>query len=255
MAVDPKLLLSLMPEQFRDQAIGKQSDDYVLFLDLWGTSELLSKFQNSGDLLDQATIAHTQTHFVSTLGRLCHALPAVNAHQVSDCAFAFSKSFPDLLAFACSAFKHMTFRSDKFMFCPVRGGISKGLLYFADGGTLQALRNFKYTAEIGHGMVEAATLEKKGPKGMRLFIGQKLKSEVPQAYQSNVRSTKDLDGQDILEINWMKDDHFFHNYLGAAIEGNPMKQVLTSLGTLWSTNGNKYQQQVGGSLTDLLRWN
>lgn len=255
MSVDPKLLLSLMPEQFRNQVIGKQSDDYVLFLDLWGTSDLLSKFQQSGDLLDQANIAHTQTHFVSTLGRLCDAMPAVNAHQISDCAFVFSKNFSDLLAFACTTFKHMTFRLDKFMFCPVRGGISKGLLYFTDGGTLQALPNFKYTAEIGHGMVEAATLEKRGPKGMRLFAGQKLKSEIPQVYQSNVRSIKDLDGQDILEINWMKNDHFFNNYLGATVEGNPMKQVLDSVGNLWSTKGNKYQQQVGGSLTDLLSWN
>lgn len=254
MSVDAKLLLSLMPEQFKTQVIGRQSDDYVLFLDLWGTSELLSRFQQSGDLLDQANIAHTQTHFVSTLGRLCKELPRVNAHQISDCAFVFSKDLSDLLTFACTAFKNMTFRLDKFMFCPLRGGISKGLFYFADGGTLKALSNFKYTAEIGTGMVEAATLEKKGPKGMRLFTSEALTKEIPQSFQSNVRATKDIDNKDILEVNWMRNDHFFNDYLNANIESQSMNQHLTDLATVWSTKGNNYQQQVGNSLIDLLNW-
>src|SRR5258708_30014861 len=159
---------------FLDAITGADSNEYVLFLDLWGTSAALEKYASTKDLLDRAEIAHIQAHFVSTLGRLSNYFKSIRTTQASDCSFSFSENFEDLISFACCAFKHMTILHERFHLVPIRGGISKGLVKIVDGGTLGQLTNFKYTSETGIGLVEAATMEKRGPKGNRLFLSLEL---------------------------------------------------------------------------------
>lgn len=254
MTIDPKLLLSLLPKEIQDAATGIHSEEYVLFLDLWGTSAALEKYYQTNDLLDRAQVAHVQAHFVSTLGRLSQQFPSVRTTQASDCAYSFSANLEDLISFASSTFKCMTHRGDHFFLIPIRGGISKGLVHIKDGGTLGSIPNFKYTSEIGVGMVEAAHLEKRGPKGMRLFAAQRMMNEVPQLFQKSFRSIKDRDNKDVIELNWTHSDNYNRKYLGESIKGQTASSFLLQIGQLWSTQGNPYQQNVGQSLSDLLAW-
>ncbi len=137
---------------------------------------------------------------------------------------------------------------------PIRGGISKGLIYFEDGGTLGSLSNFKYTSEIGHGMVEAAILEKNGPKGMRLFLAKHLEKELAPTLSKSCKINQDKDKTEIIEYNWMHSDSFIKVYLDESLRHVKMRDHLKSFGSTWSANGNQYQQLVGNSVLELLGW-
>lgn len=254
MSVDPKVLLALLPKNIQEAATGKHSEEYVLFMDLWGTSAALEKYQQTKDLLDRAEVAHMQSHFVSTLGRLSQQFPKVRTTQASDCSFSFSENLEDLISFAGSTFKCMTHMGERFFLLPIRGGIGKGLVRIQDGGTLQSISNFTYTSEIGIGMVESATLEKKGPKGMRLFTTADLAKEIPVRFQNSHRATKDKDGKDIIELNWTHPDSHNTSYLTESIKGQTSAQFLDTIGKNWIFYGDKYQKEVGQSLVDLLSW-
>jgi hypothetical protein len=254
MTLDIKTVLKFLPKELQDAATGIHSDEYVLFLDLWGTSAALEKYSLTKDILDRAEIAHIQSHFVSTLGRLSNQFPTVRTTQASDCSFSFSENFEDLISFASSTFKCMTHRGTNFFLVPIRGGISKGLVHIQDGGTLSAVSNFKYTSEIGIGMVESAHLEKRGEKGMRLFAPTSLSPEIPSLFQKSYRATQDRDGKSILEVNWTHPDNYNTTYLGNMIGTTSAKDFLTTAGKSWLAQGNKFQQDIGRSLNDLLIW-
>lgn len=254
MGIEVRELLNLLPKAIRDAATGSQVDEYVLFLDLWGTSAALEKYARTKDLLDRAEIAHIQAHFVSTLGRLSVNFPSVRTTQASDCSFSFSENFEDLISFGFSAFKCLTHQGNRFFLVPLRGGIGKGLVKITDGGTLGSIQNFKYTSEIGIGMVEAPSLEKFGDKGMRLFASKKLETEIPSRFKNSFRPTKDVKGKDILEMNWTHPDNHNTHYLTESIGDQTTREFLTKMGETWSSQGDKYQKEIGDSLNDLLKW-
>jgi len=118
------------------------------------------------------------------------------------------------------------------------------------GGSIQV----KSATEIGIGMVEAATLEKKGPKGMRLFVSTSLQKEIPQRFQKSFKATKDRDGKDILEINWTHPDKHNTAYLNQSLKEGLVTDILAKAGHSWLTQGDKYQQDIGKSIIDLLNW-
>lgn len=254
MTADIKTILKLLPKDIQDAATGIHSEEYVLFLDLWGTSAALDKYSQTMDILDRAEVAHIQSHFVSTLGRLSVQFPAVRTTQASDCSFSFSENIEDLISFASSVFKCMTHRGSDFFLIPIRGGLSRGLVHIQDGGTLGKISNFKFTSEIGIGMVEAAHLEKRGEKGMRLFIASSLQAEIPKLFQKSYKASKDRDGKDVLEINWTHPDNHNTTYLGEQLKGVSTKDFLKMISTSWSTQGNKFQQDIGNSIQYLLTW-
>lgn len=254
MTTDIKDLIKFFPKELQDAATGIHSEEYVLFLDLWGTSAALEKYSKTKDILDRAEVAHIQAHFISTLGRLSLQFPSVRTTQASDCSFSFSENFEDLLSFASSVFKCMTFRGSDFLLIPIRGGVSKGLIHIKDGGTLGQISNLKFTSETGIGMVEAAHLEKRGAKGMRLFATPSIRLEIPPLFQNSYRAAKDRDGKDVLELNWTQPDNHNTSYLGEKLKGVLVKDILTTAGQSWSTQGDQYQQDIGHSLNDLLSW-
>jgi len=151
MTLDINTILGLLPKDIQDAATGVHSEEYVLFLDLWGTTAALEKYSKTKNILDRANIAHIQAHFVSTLGRLSNepAFKDVRTVQASDCSYSFAENFDDLISFAASAFKCTTFRGLDFFFSPIRGGIGKGLVHVQDGGTLGKIPNFKFTSDSG----------------------------------------------------------------------------------------------------------
>lgn len=211
-----------------------QNPSYVLFLDLWGT---LAKLENAQE------VESCQRHFFGTLDSLKSSTPEVTVTVSGDCASAYATELLPLLKFSTLLFQKMNLAGESFQLRPLRGAIAFGSFYLGEGKA------------VGIGNLEAARIEKTGQKGMRLFLTKDLATQAQEAgylvRESNAR------GLEHAEVNWMKTPKF-ENDLGPFL--NQRRGELTTAD--WLTGSSKelferndsYFQQLGSSLTDLVRW-
>ncbi len=185
-----------------DMLAGKKKGDMcVLFVDMLGTKDVLKS-------MNQIDISKRHQQFINVLGNLNRnpKFRELRIHQVSDCAFVYSDDVSALLDFSTALFKMMLvgLGNSKYYGYLMRGGIGRGQVELADDGGWEVLcPGFHYCPMIGYGNLEAALLEKDGPRGARLFISKTVRSLITDNVLDLIRP---VENQDYYEVNWMLAD-------------------------------------------------
>lgn len=248
----------MSPSGIMDAMVGKTSRDFTFILDLIGTTEKI-KLASSNNINAKADIAYQQTHFIRVLALVAKAFPDVKVHQISDCAFLHSDNLISILTACTAVFKNMTNFGDRLSQFALRGGGAMGLTEFLETDEFQketsTMPNFKYSRLIGKGLVEANHLEKKGARGMRLFLTREVFDDL-QRFQHpfKIRPSVTRDAIDCYEVNWMSDDHFFKDYLGASFSHGGVKDSLTLWGQSLQGHPELPVIELGNSLLELISW-
>lgn len=241
-----------------DNMIGRQEDDeYVFFLDIVGTSEQLMSSWNDEDFLLKGNIALRQTHFIRILALLAKEFPQVSVRQLSDCAILHSKDLRAVVTFAVATFKHITIYGDKFSGWAIRGGGGKGLRHFVSTAEFDkevaAMGNFSYSSVLGKGNVESADLEKKGPRGMRLFITDEVANDL-RNQSFKLRAVKTRNGDSCYEINWMSKDPLVQGYFRETLKGQAMRDILLKWSSMLALSQDQRINEFALSIGDLVAW-
>lgn len=234
---------------------GKQTDKYLAFLDVWGTTARIEKSEKSGDLLDHGDLAQIQSTFLSVLAAVASQNSDVDILTASDGAYVVSSDINKLLKILRIIMSGTQTWKGHFHLIPLRGAISTGLSEIRDDKqALTKIPNFHYMPYFGSAFVKTYLMEKLAPKGMRVFVTESVKDKIEQTgsqLSPSMGSVGVLNGQKepYYELNWL-DNSVLDDPIGHTTFGSELSKVAQ----IFREKGSSYQKDIGLSLQGLIEW-
>jgi hypothetical protein len=235
-------------------------NDFVLYLNLWGTTAKLWEKTPGDDLFPDSDLLSCQRHFTRTLHELVtqgpeSRSPELKAVQMGDLAYVTSSDPEELLLFGAQILQKMTIETcgetQRFRLWPLRGAIARGVE--ANAFNWPETKKFLGAAIPGPGSIEAAYLEKSAQKGMRLFLTDEVQKQIPHHHAPIIRS-RQTRGTEHFEINWMKAPTGETPYLDRRAQAQSLREHLQRTSRELIEVESNYFQQLGASFADLLSW-
>lgn len=243
-----------------EEIVGSPTEKFLVFIDLWGMTEMIAKAGRTGDLLDVANVVQVQSRFWSLLGVKAQHYPQVEIISASDAAYLVGDDPAVLIEIVNDFFCYLSVLTGPFHLIPLRAAMSAGLRRLPVGPSISSLQNFKFAPYIGEAFVKTYKMEKGGPAGMRFFVtesarqalGSKTKFMISPESVGKV-AVKDEPGEDYFEVNWLE-----RQYLNCVIRKQPTQVTfgaeIESVASLWKSRGNRYMKDVGSGILDLITW-
>ncbi len=230
---------------------GKATSKTIAFLDLWGTTSKLKQFAKSGDILDQMGITQAQASFTSALASAAKYDSKIEIIQASDGAFICADAADSVIAAIGKIFAITCIHTGKFHLIPLRASLSKGIVEIhRDDDLEKKVPNYKFLPYWGEGFLKVTYLEKKGRRGMRVFLTEEVFSDLkddfkecvlPEPYEMEFSALGKTER--VFEFNWLLDSDW---------NGTQLTVELVKRGKVWRAEGNEYQKEIGESIDDLI---
>lgn len=252
---------------------GKKQDDKVLgFVDLCGTKVFIQKYLKDEIGNMQRTLTVLQTSFSSALLNVAKDNQNLSIIQASDGAF-IEGSADDVLAGimkVISLTPFIMFSGKDIRPVPMRGAIADGLIQVFESDEVKNIKNFNGFPFWGPAFVKTYLMEKKGQKGINIFITESVKNKLKeQSHKDSViekTQTSNVDvygesGETVFLVNWCKLlPEFVDDYLEKSMPEHYDPKGEYGIKTLafflkaaeqWKSSEDESLQQMGSHMYEL----
>ena len=192
-----------------------------------------------------------QTSFSSALATVAQNYPQIQVAQASDSGFLIGTNADEVVEAVCNVFAYASvyFNPTQSPLIPMRAALATGLVRVAtDKQALQELNNFYCLPYWGAALAKVYLMEKLGPKGMRVFVTDSVKSRLGTNSLKWVQTEVGKVGihgqgkEAYHELNWL---------LHAPIGGANLMEKFIDHAVVLAQKGSVKQIIVGSSVLEL----